>query len=194
MAELTSLLRPETSSAPPPKDQVGHWYQAQLLHYGLPPSRDKNTAKVRLLQAINANTLTVPDNVAKLEKEMKKEFTASGRLLPHRQRARRGHMKIGGVTINVDQQTAASITSGALGAGPATKRSKTAKDDPPAAQSSEAKSNAPAAKAKKITDSAAAATKSKSSSSTAKSTITTGPSKLQGKAASAKSTTTSKTQ
>ncbi|KAH0392653.1 hypothetical protein KCU89_g13233, partial [Aureobasidium melanogenum] len=28
VAELTSLLRPETSSAPPPRDQVGHWYQA----------------------------------------------------------------------------------------------------------------------------------------------------------------------
>ena len=79
VAELTSLLRPETSSAPPPKDQVGHWYQAQLLHYELPPSKDKNTAKVRLLQAINANTLSVPAHVTKLEKDMKKEFTAAAK-------------------------------------------------------------------------------------------------------------------
>lgn len=76
--ELTHLLRPESSSAPP-KDQVGHWYQAQLLHYGLPPSKDKNTAKVRLLQAINAGKLAVPDHVNKLEKEMKKEFVAAAK-------------------------------------------------------------------------------------------------------------------
>jgi hypothetical protein len=79
VANLTSLLRPETSSAPPAKDQVGHWYQAQLLHYGLPPSKDKNTAKVRLLQAINGNSLSVPVHVIKLEKDMKKEFTAAAK-------------------------------------------------------------------------------------------------------------------
>jgi hypothetical protein len=64
VVELSSLLRPEASSTSPPKDQVGHWYQAQLLHYGLPPSKDKNTANVGLLQAINANTLSVPVHVA----------------------------------------------------------------------------------------------------------------------------------
>jgi hypothetical protein len=79
IAELTSLLRPEASSTSPPEDQVGHWSQAQLLHYGPPPSKDKNTAKVRLLQAINANTLAVPVLVAKLEKDSKKEFTAAAK-------------------------------------------------------------------------------------------------------------------
>jgi len=32
---------------------VGHWYEAQLRHYGLPPTKDKNAAKVRLLGALN---------------------------------------------------------------------------------------------------------------------------------------------
>ncbi|KAH0393792.1 hypothetical protein KCU89_g12042, partial [Aureobasidium melanogenum] len=129
VAELTSLLRPETSSAPPPKDQVGHWYQAQLLHYGLPSSKDKNTAKVRLLQAINANTLSVPDHVTKLEKDMKKEFNAATRKAKAAEKTatappkgkKRTHeeattntkitLTVGGVSITVDQQTAASITS-----------------------------------------------------------------------------------
>lgn len=50
VAELTSLLRPESAQkSTAPKDQVGHWYEAQLLHYGLPRSKEKNTAKMRLL-------------------------------------------------------------------------------------------------------------------------------------------------
>jgi hypothetical protein len=61
------------------KDNVGHWYEAQLIHYGLPRSKEKNTAKMRLLQAINQGTLSVPPDVLRLESAMKKEYLAASR-------------------------------------------------------------------------------------------------------------------
>ncbi|KAL1297285.1 hypothetical protein AAFC00_004840 [Neodothiora populina] len=80
VAELTTLLRPETAQkSNAAKDQVGHWYEAQLLHYGLPRSKDKNTAKMRLLQALNQGSLTVPANIRGIETEMRKEYTAAQR-------------------------------------------------------------------------------------------------------------------
>ncbi|KAG9553192.1 hypothetical protein KCU71_g13335, partial [Aureobasidium melanogenum] len=128
VAELTSLLPPETSSAPPSKDQ--------------------NTAKVRLLQALNANTLSVPDHATKLEKHMKKEFNAAARkakaagktpTTPPKGKKRTHEeattntkitLTVGGVSITVDQQTAASITSPVAGVSdPAPKKAKVAKED-----------------------------------------------------------------
>jgi hypothetical protein len=167
VAELTSLLRPEASSASAAKDQVGHWYQAQLLHYGLQPSKDKNTAKVRLLQAINANTLSVPAHVTKLEKDMKKEFTAAAKKVKVAEKApvapakskKRTHeeattntkitLTVGGVSITVDQQTAASITSAVAGAAPASKKAKVAKDSADTTKAKPTKDEAPVPKPKK---------------------------------------------
>lgn len=82
--EITSILRPDVkkpkkASLDPPKDQVGHWYEAQLIHYGLPPSKDKARAKMRLLEALNQSTLVVPPNIAKMEADMKKEYAAAER-------------------------------------------------------------------------------------------------------------------
>lgn len=62
ISELTELLRPDKkqlkgAAAP---DKVGHWYEAQLMHYGLPSSKDKARCKVRLLDALNNHTLNVP--------------------------------------------------------------------------------------------------------------------------------------
>ncbi|KAH6613768.1 hypothetical protein B0J18DRAFT_473551 [Chaetomium sp. MPI-SDFR-AT-0129] len=34
------------------KDRPAHWYEAQLIHYGLPPSKTKGTAKMRLFDAV----------------------------------------------------------------------------------------------------------------------------------------------
>lgn len=42
------------------KDRPGHWYEAQLIHYGLPPSKTKSTAKMRLLDALNKGNVAVP--------------------------------------------------------------------------------------------------------------------------------------
>jgi hypothetical protein len=73
--DLKVLLLPKSGTAP--KDQVAHWYEAQLIHYGLPRSKDKNTAKVRLTNAITAKTLAVPKEVTKMEAEMKKQYATA---------------------------------------------------------------------------------------------------------------------
>jgi hypothetical protein len=195
VVELTSLLRPEASSNSLPRDQVGHWYQAQLLHYGSPPNKDKNTAKVRLLQAINANTLAVPVHVAKLEKDMKKEFTAAAkkakaaeklpaapakgkkRTLEEATTSTKITLTVGGVSITVDQQTAASITPAVAAAGLASKKAKVTKDSTTTARVKLAKDETPAVKPKKSAQSTES-TKSKSTSTTekpAKNTATTKP-------------------
>ena len=81
--EISALLRPDVHKSKkalatsPPKDQVGHWYEAQLVHYGLPPSKDKARAKVRLLEALNSSGLKVPAGIAKMEAELKNEFAAA---------------------------------------------------------------------------------------------------------------------
>ena len=82
--ELTALLRPaqklsKSALSAAPADQVGHWYEAQLLHYGLPPSKTKAVAKVRLLDALNAGKLSIPPEITRLENEMKKEYQAADR-------------------------------------------------------------------------------------------------------------------
>lgn len=85
VAEITTILRPDLkkkstkSSIDAPKDQVGHWYEAQLIHYGLPPSKDKARAKMRLLEALNSSRLIVPPNITKMEAEMKREYAAAER-------------------------------------------------------------------------------------------------------------------
>ncbi|KAK8039244.1 hypothetical protein PG993_007655 [Apiospora rasikravindrae] len=57
------------------KDHPAHWFEAQLLHYGLPPSKTKAVARMRLFDAVNGGGLKVPAPVSKLEGELKKEWT-----------------------------------------------------------------------------------------------------------------------
>ena len=76
-SELRALLLPGAKAAPP-KDQVAHYYEAQLLHYGLARTKDKNLAKVRLTKALSEagkGGLQAPVDVKRLEEEMKKEWT-----------------------------------------------------------------------------------------------------------------------
>lgn len=82
IAELTSLLRPEApkskkTKAPeangPAKDPPWHYWTAQLIHYGLTSTKDKNAAKIRLLSVLNGNRLEVPGWIDKLEADLKKE-------------------------------------------------------------------------------------------------------------------------
>lgn len=56
------------------KDRPAHWYEAQLIHYGLPPSKTKGTAKMRLFDAVNKGNLAVPAHILKTEAELKKEW------------------------------------------------------------------------------------------------------------------------
>ena len=76
VSELKALLLPKKGSAP--KDQVAHWYEAQLIHYGLPRSKDKNTAKVRLTSAISTG-LAVPADIVQTEADMKKQYASAVR-------------------------------------------------------------------------------------------------------------------
>ncbi|KAK4544596.1 hypothetical protein LTR36_004168 [Oleoguttula mirabilis] len=75
-AELKTLLDGTAS-----KDQVGHWYEAQLIHYGLQRSKEKNAAKVRLQQALNQGKgkLKVPPHIADMEVQMKKDYAGAVR-------------------------------------------------------------------------------------------------------------------
>lgn len=52
------------------KDEVGHFCEAQCLHYGLAPSMTKAVAKVRLLVAMNAKTLRISPNIETIEKDV----------------------------------------------------------------------------------------------------------------------------
>ncbi|EQL03901.1 hypothetical protein OCS_00394 [Ophiocordyceps sinensis CO18] len=61
------------------KDHPAHWFEAQLLHYGLKPSKTKAVARMRLLDAFNAGNLQVPSQITKLEGELKKEWTKKNR-------------------------------------------------------------------------------------------------------------------
>ncbi|KAF5647951.1 hypothetical protein F52700_1164 [Fusarium sp. NRRL 52700] len=61
------------------KDHPAHWFEAQLIHYGLPPSKTKSVARMRLFDAVNAGNLKVPANVSKLEAKLKKEWTKNDR-------------------------------------------------------------------------------------------------------------------
>ena len=61
------------------EDQPGHWYEAQLHHYGLKPSKAKGTAKMRLYEAVKKGDLAVPAHLLSLEADLKREWKAQGR-------------------------------------------------------------------------------------------------------------------
>ena len=72
--ELQILFQPAAAGAAAPPDPVGHWYEAQLLHYGIAPSKNKAVAKMRLLDAVRGGGLAVPKDIAKIETDLKKEW------------------------------------------------------------------------------------------------------------------------
>lgn len=78
-SELRDDLMPKKSGPGPGpgKDHVAHWYEAQLVYYGLPRVKDKNAAKVRLTNAVSAKTLRVPEYVSSMEEGMKKEYAVA---------------------------------------------------------------------------------------------------------------------
>ncbi|TLS25219.1 hypothetical protein PpBr36_07564 [Pyricularia pennisetigena] len=61
------------------EDRPAHWYEAQLRHYQLPPSKVKGTAKLRLLEAVRRGDLAVPGELAKLERDMRREWTRASK-------------------------------------------------------------------------------------------------------------------
>lgn len=61
------------------KDHPAHWYEAQLIHYGLKPSKTKSVARMRLYDAVNASELTVPTHLSTLESTLRKEWAKKDR-------------------------------------------------------------------------------------------------------------------
>ncbi|KXX81981.1 Actin-interacting protein 1 [Madurella mycetomatis] len=68
--ELKAVYKGSDGSRDPP----GHWYEAQLIHYGLQPSKTKGTAKMRLFDALNKGSLSVPAHILKVEGDLKKDW------------------------------------------------------------------------------------------------------------------------
>ncbi|KAI0203097.1 hypothetical protein F4808DRAFT_51975 [Astrocystis sublimbata] len=61
------------------KDHPAHWFEAQLIHYGLAPSKTKSVARMRLFDAVNSGKLAVPAHIKRLEADLKKEWTKNER-------------------------------------------------------------------------------------------------------------------
>lgn len=61
------------------ENRPAHWYEAQLLHYGLPPSKTKGTAHKRLFDAVIKGGLDVPAYIKKIEADLKKEWNKKDR-------------------------------------------------------------------------------------------------------------------
>lgn len=78
LPELQALFHPPPGHAAP-KDPPPHWYEAQLLHYGLQSSKTKGTAAKRLLDALNRVGLEVPKQVSEVEKALKREWEGNER-------------------------------------------------------------------------------------------------------------------
>ncbi|CAI7655573.1 unnamed protein product [Penicillium discolor] len=55
-------------------DYQDHWYEAQLLHYGLAPTKSKAAAKMRLMDAFQDGTLEIPMQILQLEAALRKNW------------------------------------------------------------------------------------------------------------------------
>lgn len=55
-------------------DRPSHWYEAQLIHYGLASSRSKGTAKMRLQDAVREKQICLPDYVRQVEEDLRREW------------------------------------------------------------------------------------------------------------------------
>ncbi|KAJ5850091.1 hypothetical protein N7455_009947 [Penicillium solitum] len=55
-------------------DYQDHWYEAQLLHYGLAPTKSKAAAKMRLMDAFQDGTLEIPMEILQLEAALRKNW------------------------------------------------------------------------------------------------------------------------
>ena len=73
---LTKKGTPRVHQPPKHKDQTAAFYEAQLIHYGLPPRKTKPAAKKVLLEAAECNggEFVVPDDIVQLEGRMAEEY------------------------------------------------------------------------------------------------------------------------
>ena len=73
---LTKKGKPRVHQPAPHKDETGAFYQAQLIHYGLRPLKDKKRAKKLLMEAAEANgrRLIVPASIEELKSQLAQEY------------------------------------------------------------------------------------------------------------------------
>ncbi|KAF9031016.1 hypothetical protein BDZ89DRAFT_1064350 [Hymenopellis radicata] len=72
---MTKAGKPAKRQPPPFVDRPGHFYCAQLLHYGLKPLKTKDSAKKRLLESYNSDRqLHVPTAIVQLEQKLRADF------------------------------------------------------------------------------------------------------------------------
>lgn len=102
----TSELKEHFKSSGSGKDKPAHWYEAQLIHYGLQPSKTKSVAFKRLFDASNTGKLSVPAHITKLEADLKKEWTKRDR---EAKKEAKGQMV--GVTKTTEKATAVKKTT-----------------------------------------------------------------------------------
>jgi hypothetical protein len=60
-------------------DRPAHWFEAQLIHYGLRLSKTKAEARERLYDAVNSSKLAVPALHASLEDRLRKKWMKNDR-------------------------------------------------------------------------------------------------------------------
>ncbi|KAI1288293.1 hypothetical protein F5Y03DRAFT_94131 [Xylaria venustula] len=167
------------------KDHPAHWFEAQLIHYGLQPSKTKSVARMRLFDAVNAGKLAVPSHIQKLEKDLKKEWTKNEREAKQAVKSGGGatssatarkrkvdssnvdmNISVGGINITVSANGASTSASAAKKAKTSTTgraSSKVAKDSP---KSKSKPTSKPTKKTPKTKASAASKTKPTTSTST----------------------------
>ncbi|KAL7930166.1 hypothetical protein V8C35DRAFT_330715 [Trichoderma chlorosporum] len=61
------------------KDHPAHWFEAQLIHYGLQPSKVKSVARMRLFDAVRERALSVPSHITELENKLHKKWMKRSR-------------------------------------------------------------------------------------------------------------------
>ncbi|KAI8947418.1 hypothetical protein F4801DRAFT_512711 [Xylaria longipes] len=198
------------------KDHPAHWFEAQLIHYGLQPSKTKSVARMRLFDAVNPGKLAVPSHIKKLETDLKKEWTKNERDAKKAAKTTAGStstasataagkkrkadssnvdmtINVGGINITVSANNASTSSSAAKKAKTATTTatpSKAAKDDPKKkASASKAAKDSPKPKKSTASKPAKDTPKPKASVATKAKAATSTPSKKAASATPAKKQT-----
>ncbi|KAK7746401.1 hypothetical protein SLS53_002360 [Cytospora paraplurivora] len=148
------------------ENRPAHWYEAQLLHYGLPPSKVKGTAHKRLFDAVTGKGgLAVPEHIKKIEADLKKEWKKTEReakkimkapsgadaAKPTKGTKRKAEQVSTNVSVNVSVQVSRTGAVKVDTAQPAAKRAKASR--PSSSSTTTKKTTAVASKAKKTTTS-----------------------------------------
>ncbi|KXG48072.1 uncharacterized protein PGRI_019420 [Penicillium griseofulvum] len=77
-AELDDIFSTPLGAIRTRPDNPGHWWEAQLFHYGLAPTTNKAAAKMRLMDAYQDGRLKVPDEVFQIEDTLHRNWINQG--------------------------------------------------------------------------------------------------------------------